>query len=73
MSVLHLTHHPIRGTPLAQSQREPIPQSFNRTLPFEGGKSRVEHQSNGIDELVGVGSQSEECLDSQMLEHSVTL
>jgi len=73
MSILHETHHPIRSAPLAQSQREPIPQSFNRPLPLEGGESSVEHQSNSIDELVGVRSQSEECFDGQMLEHGVTL
>ena len=56
VGVLDLTHHPIRSAPLAQPQHEPIPQPFNRTFPFEGGKSSVEHQSNGIDELARVGS-----------------
>ena len=73
MSVLHDTHHPSRSAPLTQSQREPVSQPFNRTLSFERGKSGIEHQPNGIDELVGVRSQSEERLDRQMLKHGVTL
>ena len=73
VSVLHNTHHPTRSTPLVHSQRESIPQPFNRALSFERGKSGVEHQPNGIDELVGVRPQGEERFDGQMLEHGITL
>ena len=73
MSVLYETHHPVRSAPLTQSQRKPISQPLDRALPFKGGESGVEHQPNGIDELVGVGSQGEERFNSQMLEHVVTL
>ena len=73
MSVFHDTHHPIRSTPLTQSQREPIPQPFNRALSFERGKPGVEHQPSGVNKLVRVGSQSEERFDREMLEHGVTL
>ena len=51
----------------------PFLNSFNRAFSFERGKSGIEHQPNGIDELVGVRSRSEEYLDHQMLEHGITL
>lgn len=73
MGVLHDTHHQTRSAPLTHSQREPLSQPFDRALSFERGKSGVEHQPNGINELVGVRPQSEECFDGQMLEHGITL
>ena len=73
MSVLHDTHHQTRSTPLTHSQCEPLSQPFDRTLSFERGKSGVEHQPNGINELVSVRPQSKERFDGQMLKHGITL
>lgn len=73
MGVLHEAHHRIRSVSLTHPQRKPLSQSLNCTLPLEGREPSIEHQSDSIDQLVGVRSQGEERFDSQMLEHAVTL
>jgi hypothetical protein len=72
MSILHDTHHPTCSTPLTLSQRKSIFQQFDRALSFERGKPSIEHQLNGVNELVGVRPQSEERFDGQMLEYDIT-
>jgi len=73
VSVLYDTHHPTRSTPLTHSQCKSISQPFNRALSFERRESGVEHQPNGVNELIGVRSQSEERLDGQTLKHAIIL
>jgi len=73
VNVLHDTHHPTRSTPFTHPQCKSIFQPFDRALSLERRKSGIEHQPNGVNELIGVRSQSEERLDGQTLKHAIIL
>lgn len=65
--------HVLRRLLLRQIQTEPILQPSDRAFPFEARQGGLQHEPDGVDELVAVGSDGKERLDGEVLEKPVAV
>ena len=73
MRIPHDAYHVFRGLAFIEGQCKPFPEAPDSRLSFERWQTRVEHQLDCADELVGVGTDSQECFHGELLEELVPL